>query len=253
MAPARSSRAPSGGSEPAARPSRRRRGAGRRPRTIALIAARNEAGCIAETVGALCASGAVDDVVVVDDGSSDGTAGLANRAGARVLVSPRNIGKGGALDGALDRLEPAARYLLVDGDVGATATCALRLLDALDDPGVDLAIGVLPPLSGGGFGLVKRLSRSVIRALGGPLVDAPMSGQRAVSAEALSACRPLARGFAVDAAMTADAARLGFGIVEVPVDMRHRATGRTPEGFAHRARQGLHVLLAAVPRALRLR
>jgi hypothetical protein len=44
--------------------------------------------------------------------------------------------------------------------------------------------------------------------------------------------------------MTIDAARAGFSVVEVPLDLEHRATGRTWSGFVHRGRQ-LRDLLAA--------
>ena len=53
--------------------------------------------------------------------------------------------------------------------------------------------------------------------------------------------------------MTVDAVRLGFRVVEIDVEMSHRATGRTVGGFVHRGRQGVHVLAAMVPRLLRIR
>ena len=37
--------------------------------------------------------------------------------------------------------------------------------------------------------------------------------------------------------MIIDAVRAGHRVVEIPLDLAHRATGRTPAGFAHRARQ----------------
>lgn len=221
-------------------------------RTLALITARNESGRIAETLRAVGALG-VDEVIVVDDGSTDGTAGEAAVAGARVLVAPAPLGKGGALEGALDRLPPADRYLLLDGDLGETAAEGARLLDALRT-GADLAVGVLPAdRTGGGFGLVKRFSALVIRRLSGFRPAEPLSGQRAMTHEVLEAVRPLAEGFGLETAMTVDAVRMGFRVVEVPVAMRHRPTGRTVGGFAHRGRQGAHVVRAALPRLLRWR
>jgi hypothetical protein len=101
--------------------------------------------------------------------------------------------------------------------------------------------------------LVKGLSRNAIRALTGFDPAEPLSGQRAVRREVLEACRPLAEGFGLETAMTIDAVRLGFGVGEVPVDMTHRATGRSLTGFIHRAGQGADILRAVVPRALGLR
>jgi hypothetical protein len=93
----------------------------------------------------------------------------------------------------------------------------------------------------------------VIRRLCGFEAEEPLSGQRALTWEVLEGVRPLARGFGVEVAMTVDAVRAGFRVVEVPVPMEHIPTGRDLPGFAHRARQGIDLLSAAAPRALRLR
>lgn len=222
-------------------------------RVVALVAAHNEEGRIARTVRSIARLGLVDDIVVVDDGSNDATVEQARAAGAHVLAAPRKLGKGAAREQALNRLPPADIYLLIDGDVAETAAESKALLDEVVVGSMDLAVGRLPRLPGGGFGLVKAFTRAVIRACCGLELDEPMSGQRAITRSALAACRPMARRFAVEAAMTIDAARLGFRIGEVPVRMSHRATGRGLRGFAHRGRQGADVLAAALPRLLRIR
>src|SRR5439155_14400215 len=160
---------------------------------------------------------------------------------------------GAAVEGALERGVPAAAYLLVDGDVAETAGEAGALLDEVLAGRLDLAIGRLPAQAGGGFGMVKEMAAGVIRSLTGFEAESPLSGQRAITREALWACRPLAGGFGIETAMTIDAVRLGFRVGEVRVDMRHRPEGRSLQGFAHRARQGLDILRAAAPRALRVR
>jgi glycosyltransferase involved in cell wall biosynthesis len=229
-------------------PERRAKGSAR-SRAIALVAAHDEAERIAETVGGLLRSPSLIEVVVVDDGSSDRTAEEARAAGARVLRSPRNLGKGRALDAALERLPRADVYLLVDGDVAETAGQAEELLEAVLSGRTDLAIGCLSQMNGGGFGFVKRFATAAIRAISGFEPREPLSGQRAVSGDLLWSCRPLARGFGVEAGMTIDAVRLGARVEEIDVDMRHRPTGRRPAGFIHRGRQGLDIVLALLPRA----
>ena len=220
---------------------------------MAVIAARDEAGRVGDTVRSARRIPEVAEVLVVADGSTDGTAEAALGAGARVLTSPVARGKGRAMETALNRVD-ADVYLLLDGDLGASAGDALALLDIVTGDGADLAIGALPrEPRHGGLRLVKRFARMAIRALSGFRAEEPLSGQRAVTEEVLSAVRPLAPGFSVEVAMTIDAVRAGFRVVEVPVAMEHEPTGRDLPGFVHRAKQGVAVVRAALPRALGFR
>src|SRR5262249_30397308 len=125
-----------------------------------IVPALNEADRIAETVKHLYEIPGVDRVVVVDDGSSDTTTEAALGAGAVVLVRRRNGGKGGAVDGALSRsVQPDTDiFLLIDGDVGASASTAAALVEAVASGLADIAIGRLPRPVAGGFGLVKRMA-----------------------------------------------------------------------------------------------
>jgi glycosyltransferase involved in cell wall biosynthesis len=223
------------------------------PRVCALVAARNEADRIVATVSALRSLPSVTEVVVVDDASTDGTASAALAAGATVIQVRRHAGKGRALEGALHRLPPADVWLLADGDLGDTAAGLGPVLSEVLEGRADVAVAVLPPPTGGGFGLVKRSARGAIRILSGFEAGEPLSGQRAITGGALEACRPLSSGFGLETGMTIDAVRGGFSVVEVRTDLGHRPTGRDLQGFAHRGRQGMDVLFAVLPRALGLR
>lgn len=223
------------------------------PRVVALVPARNEADRIRATVEALRAIPVVEEVVVVDDASRDATASGALAAGASVLRISRRAGKGRALEGALRRVRRADVWLFADADLGPTASALAPLVERVASGAADMAIAALPRQRGGGFGTVKRASATVIRALSGYEAAEPLSGQRAVSDEVLSACRPLARGFGLETALTVDAVRAGFRVVEVPLAVSHRPTGRDLRGFAHRGRQGLDILLAFAVRAAGLR
>lgn len=85
-------------------------------RAAALIPVLNCAGYLARVVAG--AREFVDDVLVVDDGSSDGSAEIARAAGARVVVHPENRGKGSAVRSGLAVLlgENHTHILMLDGD-----------------------------------------------------------------------------------------------------------------------------------------
>ncbi|MBA3737730.1 MAG: glycosyltransferase [Actinobacteria bacterium] len=216
---------------------------------VALVAAYQESARIAATVSAL--RGFVDEVVVVDDGSEDGTGSAALVAGATVLRASRRSGKGRAMEEALDRLPAAAVWLLVDADLERTASRLAPLLDAVREGKADIAIAAFPKLAGGGFGMVKRAAARSIRAACGFDAREPLSGQRALTAAALAAVRPLAPGFGLEVGMTIDAVRAGLRVVEIPIEgLSHRPTGRGARGFAHRARQGADILAAVAARVV---
>jgi glucosyl-3-phosphoglycerate synthase len=218
-------------------------------RTIALVAAHDEVDRVGDTVAAL--EPLVDEVIVVDDASEDGTASAALVAGATVLRASRRRGKGLALEEALERIGDADIWLFADADLGASAGRLSPILGAVRAGRADIVVAVFPPLTGGGFGIVKGIAGRLIRRLSGFEAVEPLSGQRALSAAALAAVRPLAGGFGVEIAMTIDAVRAGLKVIEIPVDgLTHRPTGRGARGFAHRARQGVDILRAGAVRVV---
>jgi glycosyl transferase family 2 len=222
-------------------------------RIVALVAARDEADRVGATVKALRTIDGLAEVVVVDDGSTDDTAAAALSAGAAVLRLDRSRGKGRALEGALGRLPAPDVWLLADADLAESAASLGDVMAPVLAGDADLAVGTFPPGQAGGFGLVKGTAAWAIKVLTGLEVREPLSGQRAITAEALEAVRPLARGFGLETAMTIDAARAGLRVVEIPAELSHRATHRDARGFAHRGRQGWNILAAVLPRALGLR
>ena len=208
-------------------------------RIAVVIAARDEADRIGDTVRAVSEAfpGAV--VVVADDGSADATAVVARAAGAEVVRLPQAAGKGGAATLAAECAlthEPAL-VLLCDADLGASAARLRPLLDAVAAGEGDLAVAAFARRVGGGFGIAVGFAHWAIRNLTGLDLRAPISGQRAMRAEVLQVVTPFAPRFGMEIGMTVDAVRAGFSLVEVDVDLEHRATGRTWRGFTHRFRQ----------------
>jgi glycosyltransferase involved in cell wall biosynthesis len=210
-------------------------------RLVAVVAARDEAERIGETVGALYAAFPGASVWVADDASGDGTAEIAMSAGARVVSRGRPHGKGAnmtaAAEAALsDEGEPRV-VLFCDGDLGASAARLGLLVDAVRRGECDLAIAAFSRRVGGGFGIAVGFARWAIKRLCGFEAGAPISGQRAMRVEVLRATLPFADGFGMELGMTVDAVRAGFKPSERELDLSHRATGRTVAGFAHRGRQ----------------
>lgn len=221
------------------------------PKTVALIPAYNEEGSITGTIQSLKDLEPIGQVVVVDDGSTDNTASLSKKAGALVVRLERNVGKGDALNHALSEFASLdfGILLLIDADVGETAKEASKLLLPVVRGEADMTIAVFPKQKHkGGFGLVKGLARWVIKAKTGRVMEAPLSGQRALRREVLTALGKFARGFGMEVALTIDALKAGFNVKEVPVDMTHALTGRDIPGFVHRGRQFLSVLSVLLAR-----
>jgi glycosyltransferase involved in cell wall biosynthesis len=221
---------------------------------IVIVSAHNEADRIEATLAALGGAFAGARIVVADDGSTDATARLAADAGAEVVSSPGNIGKGGAATLAARRLldaAPGALIVLCDGDLAETAAQLTGLADAVTGGACDLAVGVFATRVGGGFGVAVGYARWAIRRLTGLQLEAPISGQRALRGEVLDAVVPFAPRFGMEIGMTVDAVRAGYRIGEVPLALAHRATGRSAAGFWHRARQLADFLTVTLSRSRR--
>jgi len=223
-----------------------------------VIPARNEADRIRQTVTAAAGLPGVGLVVVVDDGSRDGTGTVARGAGAVVLRHARNRGKAAAMQsganavGLVDQRErrECPRHLLfLDADLAESAAQAGPLTDPVRADRADMTIAVFAAtVKLGGHGLVVGLSGTGIRRAVGWQPAQPLNGQRCLTRAAFEAARPLARGWGVETALTIDLLRQGFRVTEVEVELAHRATGTGLGAQLHRAHQ-----LADVARALAVR
>jgi glycosyltransferase involved in cell wall biosynthesis len=221
----------------------------------ALIPAYNESERITSTIEALASRGEIDTIVVVDDGSTDNTAEVARRAGAdEVVVLAKNGGKGAALcAGYLAARDRADVFLLLDADLGRTATECVKLLAALEAEAADMVIGMLPAdvtldsagSLGGGMGFVVRLARWGLRRKTGIDWRQPLSGQRAVRKSVIeSISGRFASGFGVEVSLTLAAIKAGYKVVEVETAFRHRVTENDLSDLLHRGKQFIDVAKA---------
>ncbi len=215
---------------------------------FALVPAFNEADNIYRTVRGLLAVPELDGILVIDDGSRDGTAKVvAAHFHGEIMLSrlARNRGKGAALNHGMRLLagRDAKIYVFCDADLGDTSREVSRLISPVVSGVADMVTARLPASGvGGGFGLTVRLARWLIWRTSGTRVAAPLSGQRAFRAEVWRAGGPCAPGFGAEAVFTARALRAGFRLREVDTRMRHRVTGMGRSDVLHRGRQMWHVL-----------
>jgi len=196
----------------------------------------------------------VDLVVVVDDGSADETARVAAEAGARVVRHSRNRGKAAAMETGAEAVrlldgEQPRHLLFLDADLGDTAAAAHALITPVRSGAADMTIANFTTrVKLGGHGMVVRLARDGIKRLTGWEARQPLNGQRCLTRAAFEAALPLAFGFGVETGMTIDLLRAGFRVLEVEVDMAHRATGTDWRSQLPRAKQFRDVALALAAR-----
>lgn len=205
-----------------------------------MIAARNEADRIGDTLDALVLAMPGAELVVGDDASEDGTGEVAMTHGATVVSRGAPHGKGANVTAAVEALLSAGGadvVLLCDGDLGDSAGELVRLVEAVEGGECDLAVAGFARREGGGFGIALGYARRRIESLCGFRAEAPISGQRAMRAAVLGDVLPFAEGFGMELGMTVDAVRAGHRVKEIELPLEHRATHRTLRGFLHRARQ----------------
>lgn len=211
---------------------------------VVLVPAYNEEKRIEDTISALGEVSEVDEVIVINDGSTDRTAEIAGRTEARLINLKANCGKGAALNEGLKAADGEI-ISLIDGDLGTTATEVKKLLAPVLKGEVDMSIARFPPPEEkGGFGLVLTLAQLGLKFFTGRQFASPLSGQRVLNKELVNHLEQFESGFGVEIAMTIQAVKGGFKVKEVPVQMNHYETGRDLSGFKHRGKQFKDVLFA---------
>jgi hypothetical protein len=220
-----------------------------KPAVTVVIPAYNEEATIARTLAGAWALPGVNRVIVVDDGSTDKTAKTAAAAGAKVIKTGTNRGKGAALKMGVQAVQGGV-LLILDADLGETAGEGEKILAPVLAGEADLCIGRFPaPRKKAGCGFVRALAAAGITLLTGLKITAPLSGQRALSPRAQAALgNRFAPGFGLETGMIIDLARKKMVIKEVPVEMTHRETGWDLKSCLHRARQFWDVLQAVAGR-----
>jgi glycosyltransferase involved in cell wall biosynthesis len=194
--------------------------AGRTMRICALIPVYNEADIIADLVAAVRPQ--VDEVVVVDDGSQDGTGDRATRAGALCLRLDQNQGKGAAVRHALGRITTGdfTHVLFMDGDGQHRPEDIRSLVEQAEASGADLVIGARA-LDRSRMPRSRHFSNTVGSRLASWLVGRPVldsqCGFRLIRIERLKTLRLRARRYELEMEMLIKLCRQGASVAHAPV------------------------------------
>jgi len=197
---------------------------------LAAIPAFNEQKTIGSVV--LTAQRYATKVIVIDDGSEDETAWVAEQAGATVIRHPTNRGYGAALRSCFEYARESEFEVLVilDGDGQHRPEMIPQVVAPIDEGRADVSIGsrfLAGHKSGGvpgyrrfGIGVITKLTNLGTRH-SDKITDA-QSGFRAYSRAAITALDPLDTDMGASAEILWEADRKGLRILEVPIQVDYR-------------------------------
>ncbi len=203
---------------------------------VAIIPAYNEEKALADVIGKTLEN--VDEVIVVDDGSSDKTSEVAIDAGARVIKHSVNLGKGEALKSGFKAIGDDSIIITIDGDGQHNPSEIPDLVRPIIEDGADLVNGSRymngPEENTPAY---RRVGQKVLdiatNISAGTKVTDSQSGFRAFSPQSKNVFRFKDTGFGIESEMLVDAAEAGLKIVEVPITVRYDLDGSTKDPITH--------------------
>ena len=210
------------------------------PSVSFIIPAKNEENTIAGLVGEIRNLHPEAEVIVVNDGSDDRTAALAESAGARVVSHPRSLGNGAAVKAGA-RAAKGDILVFLDADGQHQPKDAQRLLDRLDE-GFDMAVGARSTSSHANTARLAAngLYNVFASMITGHLIPDLTSGFRAVRASLFrSFLYLLPNGFSYPTTITMAFLRAGHPVDFVPIE----ALKRKGKSHIRPLRDGLRFLI----------
>lgn len=202
-------------------------------KSIVIIPALNEEAAIGDVVRT--SKRYVDDVLVIDDGSSDRTSQIAEDAGARLIKHPINLGKGVSLRDAFGEVSGYDIVVTIDGDGQHNPDEIPLLIKPILDGEADFVNGSRYL---DGFDentpAYRRVGQRVLdiatNITSGTNVTDSQSGFRAFSAKTVTCFRFRDTGFGIESEMLADASENNLRIVEVPITVRYDVENSSTKG-----------------------
>jgi glycosyltransferase involved in cell wall biosynthesis len=187
-----------------------------------VVPAFNEGDSIGRVVNELRAAADWCEVLVIDDGSTDGTGQAAQDAGARVIRHPYNKGNGASIKTAI-RAAASEWIAIVDGDGQHRSEDTARLVSRLGE--YDLVVGARHPMSQATTG--RRLGNAVLNGLASYLTERRIpdltSGFRAARRDCLlEFIHLLPNGFSTPTTTTLAFLKAGYNVAFEPIDARAR-------------------------------
>ena len=193
------------------------------PSSVSIVVpALDEADAVGEVVARLRASAPWHEVIVVDDGSTDGTAVAARAAGAQVIRHPYTKGNGAAVKSGI-RLASGDFVLVIDADGQHSPDDAQRLAGLLGE--YDLVVGARSPATQASPG--RRAGNWLLNRLASYLTGRPIpdltSGFRGARRECLREfMHLLPNGFSTPTTTTLAFLRAGYSVAFLPIDAQQR-------------------------------
>ena len=217
------------------------------PRIAVLVPCRNEAATVAAVVTGFRAAVPQCTVHVYDNGSDDGTADVARRAGAIVRSEPRP-GKGGVLRRMLGEID-ADVYVIVDGDATYDAASAPAMIDELVANDLDMVTAIRDEQGEGaayrrGHRFGNRAFNALLGALFGVRPTDMLSGYRALSRRFAKSFPATSRGFEIETELTIHALAQRLPTAEIRTPYFERPAGSTSKLATYR--DGLRILRMTV-------
>ncbi|WP_409199486.1 glycosyltransferase family 2 protein [Methanobrevibacter sp. DSM 116169] len=204
--------------------------------SIALIPAYDEEVAIGSVV--LRCLQYVDDVLVIDDGSSDKTSEISKLAGAKVITHGKNLGKGMALKSGFDVLDYYDIIVTIDGDGQHNPDEIPKLLQPIIEGNADFVNGSRylngPEENTPSYRRVGQKVLDIATNISSSVdVTDSQSGFRAFSKKTCDSFKFRDTGFGIESEMLADAAEDYLKIVEVPITVRYDVDGSTKNPISH--------------------